>query len=271
MKTIIEAEGIGRHFWAELWKYRELLFFLTWRDILVKYKQTVLGISWSLIRPLITMVVFTFIFGRLAKFPSDGMPYSLMVLAAAIPWQLFSSGFGDAGNAMISNANMIGKVYFPRLLLPINSVFVNVIDAIIALAILMIMLLAYKSAFTLKMLLIPLFILHAVIVAIAAGSLVSALNVKYRDFRYIVPFVVQLGMYVTPVGFSMTVVPEKYRLIMYVNPMCGVVDGMRWAILNGSHHFEMHGYLISAIVTLVTLCCGIWYFKNTERYFADVI
>lgn len=268
---IIEAGRAERHYWRDLWRYRELFYFLAWRDILVRYKQTVIGLAWALIRPFLTMVVFVFVFSKLAKLPSDGVPYPILVFAALLPWQFFSNAFTEAGNSLISNANMISKVYFPRLVVPTSAVIVSFVDFLISGIILAGLMLWYGFAPDWRILTLPLFIFIAFAAAMGAGLWVAALNVKYRDFRYIVPFVVQFGLYVSPVGFSSNIVPEQWRLLYSINPMVGVIDGFRWAILGGNTQLYWPGFLLSLSLVLVILVTGIIYFRKTEKTFADVI
>ncbi|MBU6461090.1 MAG: ABC transporter permease [Proteobacteria bacterium] len=270
-ELIIEAGHAERHYWRDLWFYRELFYFLAWRDILVRYKQTAIGVLWALIRPLLTMIVFTFVFGRLAKLPSDGVPYPVMVFAAMLPWQFFSSAFTEAGNSLIVNSNMISKVYFPRLVVPISSVIVSFVDFLISGVILVALMAWYGYSPDWHIVMLPFFILIAFTAAIGSGLWISALNVKYRDFRYIIPFVVQFGLYVSPVGFSSSVVPERWRLIYSINPMVGVIDGFRWAILGGNSRLYFPGFFLSIFLVMVMLITGIIYFRRMEKSFADVI
>jgi len=268
---VIEAGRTERHYWKDLWRYRELFYFLAWRDILVRYKQTVIGLAWALIRPFLTMVVFVFVFSKLAKLPSEGVPYPILVFAALLPWQFFSNAFTEAGNSLINNANMISKVYFPRLVVPVSAVIVSFVDFFISGIILVGLMLWYGFAPDWRILTLPLFILIAFAAALGAGLWTAALNVKYRDFRYIIPFVVQFGLYVSPVGFSSTIVPEQWRLLYSLNPMVGVIDGFRWAILGGNTQLYWPGFLLSLSLVLVILVTGIIYFRKTEKTFADVI
>jgi len=268
---IIEAGKTEKRYWQDLWSYRELFLFLSWRDILVRYKQTVIGVAWSVIRPVLTMVVFTIVFGRIAKLPSEGVPYPILVFAALLPWQFFSNSFSESGNSLIGNTNMISKIYFPRLIVPTSSIIVGLVDFFIALAIYAVIMLYYQFVPQLRMLLIPLFLLLALFTSLGAGFWISALNVKYRDFRYIIPFIIQFGLYISPVGFSSSVIPEKWRLLYSCNPMVGVIDGFRWAILGGSYQIYWSGLLVSIFITLIILGTGIRYFRRTERVFADVI
>ncbi|MEO6974564.1 MAG: ABC transporter permease [Gallionella sp.] len=268
---VLEAGRAERHYWRDLWRYRELFFFLAWRDILVRYKQTVIGIVWALGRPLLTMLVFTLVFSKLAKLPSGGVPYPILVFAALLPWQFFSSAFSGAGESLISNAGMISKVYFPRLVVPASAVIVAFVDFLISVIILVGLMIWYGFAPNLRMLTLPLFIFIAFAAAMGAGLWIAALNVKYRDFRIIVPFVVQFGLYISPVGFSSNIVPEKWRLLYSVNPMVGVIDGFRWAILGGNTQLYWPGFLLSLALVLMILFTGIIYFRKTEKTFADVI
>ena len=268
---IIEAGRSERYYWQDLWRYRELFFFLAWRDILVRYKQTVIGLAWALLRPFLTMLVFTLVFSKLAKLPSEGVPYPILVFAALLPWQFFSNAFSSAGDSLISNSNMISKVYFPRLIIPISAIIVSFIDFLISGVILIGLMLWYGFMPSLHLLALPIFIFVAFAAATGAGLWVAALNVKYRDFRYIVSFVVQFGLYVSPVGFSSAIVPEQWRLLYSINPMVGVIDGFRWAILGGNTQFYWPSILLSLALVTIVLISGIFYFRKTERGFADLI
>lgn len=268
---VIESGRSGKNYWKDLWRFRELFLFLAWRDILVRYKQTIIGLAWSIIRPLLTMIVFTVIFGRVAKLPSEGVPYAILVYAAMLPWQFFATSFSDASNSLISNANMLTKIYFPRLIIPASTVIVNFVDFIISFFILIGLMIWYQFTPPLTMLFLPLFLALTLVIAIGSGFYIAALNVKYRDFKFIVPFVVQFGLYISPVGFSSSVVPDKWRLLYSLNPMVGVIDGFRWCILGGNNHIYMPGLILSITVTLFLVIFGIWYFRKTERSFADII
>jgi lipopolysaccharide transport system permease protein len=269
---IIEAGKTERQYWKDLWRYRELFLFLSWRDVLVRYKQTVIGITWSVIRPLLTMVVFTIVFGKLAKLPSDGgVPYPIMVYAAMLPWQFFAVSFSESSNSMIGNASLISKIYFPRLVIPTSPVIVGLVDFFISFGILVILMLWYQFVPSWRIVFLPLLLFLALATALGVGLFFCALNVKYRDFRYIVPFVVQFGMYISPVGFSSGIVPEKWRFLYSLNPMVGVIDGFRWAILGTDVPLYWPGFLLSIGLTMGILFCGIWFFRKTERVFADVI
>lgn len=269
--TVIQAGHGLRDYWRDLVAYRELFVFLAWRDLAVRYKQTVIGVAWSVIRPVLTMVVFTLVFGSIANLPSGGAPYPVLVFAAMLPWQFFSAGLVESSGSLVANANMITKVYFPRLALPVASLIVALVDLLISLVILGIMMVIFGVAPTWRLLALPGLILIAGLAALGAGVYLAALNVKYRDFRYIVPFIAQLGLYISPVGFSSDVVPDQWRLVYSLNPMVGVIDGFRWAILGGEAQIFLPGFLISLAVVAVLLVIGLGYFRATERGFADVI
>jgi len=269
---VIEAGRTELHYWKDLWRYRELFFFLAWRDILVRYKQTVIGIAWAVIRPLLTMIVFTVVFGKLAKLPSEGIaPYAIMVYVAMLPWQFFANSLSEASNSLIGNANLISKVYFPRLIIPTSSVITSFVDFLISSAILLVIMVWYQFWPTWRIVTLPFFTLIAFLASMGVGLWLTALNVKYRDFRYIVPFIVQFGLYISPVGFSSSIVPDEYRFLYSLNPMVGVIDGFRWAILGGESNIYIPGFLLSLTVTLFFLVFGIMYFRKTEKKFADII
>ena len=270
-ELIIEAGRTESQYWRDLWRYRELFYFLAWRDILVRYKQTAIGIAWALIRPFLTMVVFTVVFGKLARLPSEGVPYPILVFAAMLPWQFFANSLSECSNSLISNANLVSKVYFPRLIVPASSVIVSFVDFLISGMILLALMAWYNFVPDWKIILLPVFILVAFAAAMGAGLWFAALNVQYRDFRYIVPFVVQFGLYVSPVGFSSSVVPQQWRLLYSINPMVGVIDGFRWAILGGDYQLYWPGFTLSIALVMLLLTTSIWFFRKTERTFADVI
>jgi lipopolysaccharide transport system permease protein len=270
-ELIIEAGRTEAQYWKDLWRYRELFYFLAWRDILVRYKQTVIGVAWALIRPFLTMVVFTVVFGQLAKLPSEGVPYPILVFAAMLPWQFFANSLSECSNSLLANANMIAKVYFPRLIVPTSAVIVSFVDFLISGMILLALMIWYDFVPGWRILTLPIFILIALAAAIGAGLWLAALNVEYRDFRYIVPFMVQFGLYISPVGFSSNVVPAKWRLLYSLNPMVGVIDGFRWAILGGNAKLYLPGFILSVALVGLLLVSGIWYFRKMERTFADVI
>lgn len=270
-ELVIEAGRTERLYWKDLWAYRELLYFLSWRDILVRYKQTAIGIVWAVLRPFLTMVVLTVVFGKLAKLPSGGVPYPILVFAAMLPWQFFASALAESSNSLLINSELISKIYFPRLIIPASSVIVSFVDFIISCVILAAMMIWYGYLPDLRILTLPLFIVVAFAAAVGAGLWFGALNVKYRDVRYIVPFVVQFGLYASPVGFSSAVVPEKWRLLYSLNPMVGVIDGFRWAILGGETRLYLPGFALSLGLVALLVVSGIWHFRSTERTFADII
>jgi lipopolysaccharide transport system permease protein len=254
----------------ELWKFRELLFFLTWRDIKVRYKQTALGASWAILQPVLTMIIFSIIFGGLAKLPTDGIPYPIFTFTALLPWQLFAFALTQSSNSLVGNQNLISKVYFPRLVVPLSSVLAGVVDFLIAFIVLVGLLIYYQIKLTSTILLLPLFLLLAVTSALAVGLWLSALNVKYRDIRYVVPFLTQFWMYATPIAYSSSLIPEKWRWLYSLNPMTGVVEGFRWAIL-GKSSLDVVSLSISALMVVVLLIGGLYYFKRMEASFADII
>jgi lipopolysaccharide transport system permease protein len=270
-ELIIEAGRTEKQYWKDLWSYRELFYFLAWRDILVRYKQTAIGIAWALIQPFLTMVVFTVVFGQLAKLPSQGVPYPILVFAAMLPWQFFANSLSGCSNSLISNANLISKVYFPRLIIPASAVIVSFVDFMISGMILLALMIWYNFVPSWRILTLPLFIAIAFAAAMGGGLWLAALNVKYRDFRYIVPFIVQFGLYISPVGFSSSIVPKEWRLLYSLNPMVGVIDGFRWAILKGNVQIYWPGFILSLGLVILLFASGIWYFRKTERTFADVI
>ena len=268
---VIEPNRTTGAFFRELLRYRELFYFLAWRDILVRYKQTVIGVAWSVIRPLLTMLVFTVVFGRLARLPSEGVPYPILVFSAMLPWQYFSNAMQESSNSLIAESRLISKVYFPRLIVPTSSVIVSAVDFLISLVLLGLLMLWYGFAPSPAILLMPFFFLLATLSALGVGYWLSALNVKYRDFRYIVPFLVQFGLYVSPVGFSSSVVPGRWRLLYSLNPMVGVIDGFRWCVQGTASSLYLPGFLISTAVSVLAFVSGVWFFRRTERFFADFI
>jgi lipopolysaccharide transport system permease protein len=271
-QEIIIKPGMGAlHYWRDIWRYRELFFFLAWRDILVRYKQTVIGIAWSVIRPLATMLVFTIVFGKLAKLPSNGVPYPVMVYAAMLPWQFFANALTESSNSLVDNANLLTKVYFPRMIVPASAIIVSLVDFFISCVILCTLMAWYRFVPDVKILLLPAFLLMAFIASFGAGLWLSALNVKYRDFRYVVPFLVQFGLYISPVGFSSAIVPERWRFFYFLNPLVGVIDGFRWAILGDAFPVNWPGFLLSCILVVSVFAGGVYYFRRMERSFADVV
>lgn len=271
-EIILEAGRAEKHYWADLWRYRELFQVLAWRDVAVRYKQTVIGIAWAVLRPFLTMIVFTIVFGKLAKLPTEGTaPYALMVFAGLLPWQFFSTALSDASQSLVSSANLISKVYFPRLIVPTATVVVAFVDFLISFVILVGMMVWYRFVPDWHILLLPAFVLLAFLASLGPGLWITSLNVKYRDFRYIIPFLVQFGLYVCPVGFSSSIVPAEYRLIYSINPMVGVIDGFRWCILGGDSPLYLPGFAISLIVVAFFLWLGIRQFRRMEKSFADLI
>jgi lipopolysaccharide transport system permease protein len=268
---VIEAGKTEKQYWQDIWKYRELFYFLAWRDILVRYKQTFIGIAWALIRPFLTMIVFTVVFGNIAKLPSGGVPYPILVFSAMLPWQFFSNSLSECSNSLITNSNLISKIYFPRLIVPTSAVVVSFVDFMISGIILLGLMAWYNFVPSWRILALPLFIGIAFAASMGAGLWLASLNVQYRDFRFIVPFIVQFGLYISPVGFSSSVVPEQWRLLYSLNPMVGVIDGFRWAILGTTYNLYLPGFILSLMLVLLFLLTGIWYFRKMERTFADVI
>ncbi|WP_170943913.1 ABC transporter permease [Leptolyngbya sp. BC1307] len=270
-ELIIEAGRAEKQYWRDIWHYRELFYFLAWRDILVRYKQTSIGIAWALIRPFLTMIVFTVVFGSLAKLPSEGVPYPILVFSAMLPWQFFANSLSESSNSLIGNANLISKVYFPRLVIPTSAVVVSFVDFLISGIILLGLMTWYNFVPSWRIITLPVFILIAFAASMGCGLWLCSLNVKYRDFRYIVPFLVQFGLYISPVGFSSSIVPERWRLLYSVNPMVGVIDGFRWAILGSESQIYLPGFALSLGLVVLLCITGIQYFRKVERTFADVI
>ncbi len=269
---VLEAGRTERNYWRDLWTYRELFAILAWRDLAVRYKQTVIGIAWAVVRPLLTMAIFTVIFSVVARLPSDGdAPYPILVYSAMLPWFLFSAIISEASNSLVANANLIGKVYFPRLIVPSATILVAIVDFLISLALLLGMMVVFQFWPDWRILLLPVFLLLAVLAALGPALLMTAMNVKYRDFRFIIPFIVQFGLYVSPVGFSSSVIPEQWRLLYSANPIVGVIDGFRWCLLGGEAAIYWPGFGLSLLVTAAMLWIGIAYFRKTERSFADLM
>jgi lipopolysaccharide transport system permease protein len=268
----IKAGRTESQYWKDLWRYRELFYFLAWRDILVRYKQTVIGMAWALIRPFLTMIVFTVVFRDVAGLPSEGdAPYPIMVFAGLLPWQFFSGALTECSNSLVNNANLLSKVYFPRLIVPTSAVIVSFVDFMISGMIMLGLMAYYNFVPDWRILTLPVFIVVGFAAAIGAGLWLAALTVEYRDFRYIVTFIVQFGLYISPVGFSSSKIPQQWRLLYSLNPMVGVIDGFRWAILGGESRIYLPGFALSLVVVVLLLASGIWYFRKMERTFADVI
>jgi lipopolysaccharide transport system permease protein len=269
---VLEKGRAERHYWRDLWAYRELFAILAWRDLAVRYKQTVIGVAWAVLRPLLTMVIFTILFGRLAKMPSDGVaPYPVMVFAGMLPWFLFSTILSEASNSLVTNANLIGKVYFPRLIVPASTVVVALVDAAISFVLLLLLMLAFSFWPDWRIVFLPLFVVMAILAALGPALIMTAMNVKYRDFRYVIPFILQFGLYVSPVGFSSAAVPEQWRLLYSLNPAVGVIDGFRWCLLGGEAELYAPGFALSLAMIAALLALGVAYFRRTERTFADLL
>jgi len=269
---VIEPGRADRHYWRDIWRYRELFYVLAWRDVSVRYKQTIIGLAWAVIRPLLTMIVFTIVFGKLAKLPTEGnAPYALMVFAGLLPWQFFSMALTESSGSLISDANLISKVYFPRLIVPTAAVVVAFVDFLVTLSLLAATMAWYRFAPGWTLVTLPAFVALAFLASLGPGLWITALNVKYRDFRYVIPFIVQFGLYVSPIGFSSSVVPDEWRLAYSLNPMVGVIDGFRWAVLGGESRVYMPGFLVSCAVIVFFLWLGIRKFRRMEKSFADLI
>ncbi len=268
--TIIEPQKGWRTLdLRELWAYRELLYVLTMRDIKVRYKQTVLGFAWAIIQPVMLMIVFSVFFGNLAKMPSDGVPYPIFVYAGLLPWTFFANAITTAGNSLVGSAQLVSKVYFPRLIIPLASVGAGLVDFVISAAVLLLLMVYYDVMWSMNLLLVPLLVLGASVAALAVGTFLSALNVAYRDFRYVIPFLVQFWMFATPVVYPASLVPEKWRWLLYFNPMAGLIEGFRSAFL--AKPFDLDGFVISLAVATLLFVAGIAYFEKVERRFADII
>jgi lipopolysaccharide transport system permease protein len=268
---VIDAGRPDRDYWKDLWRYRELFYFLAWRDVVVRYKQTAIGIAWAVLRPLLTMVVFTLVFGTLAKLPSGDVPYPLMVYVAVMPWLFFATAVTEASGSMVSNAQLVSKVYFPRLLIPASAVAAALVDFLVSGVLLALLMAWYGIAPDWRIAAVPLLLVVAVAAGAGLGILFGALNVRYRDVRYVIPFLMTLGLYVSPVGFSSAIVPDDWRLAYSINPMAGVIDGFRWALFRGEPPVHWPGLLVGVAVSGLLLLAGVRYFRDTERTFADVI
>ena len=272
----LEAGRTEKHYWLDLWRYRDLFLILAWRDVAVRYKQTIVGVTWSLLQPFLTMIIMTVVFGRLAGLHSEGtVPYSIMVLSGMLPWQFFANALSTSGQSLVSNANLVSKIYFPRLIIPASAVVVALVDFLFSFLILTAMMVVYRFVPSWRILSLPFFMCLAFFTSLGPGLFVTALNVKYRDFRFVMPFVIQFGLYLCPVGFSSSIIREKLGdtafLFYSLNPMVGLIDGFRWAILGGASSFYLPSFLISISVTTTLLITGIWHFRKIERSFADII
>lgn len=270
-ELLIEPNRPALHYWRDVWRFRELFYFLVWRDILVRYKQTVIGVSWSVLRPLVTMLAFTVVFGFLAKLPSNDVPYPLLVFAAMIPWNFFANALSEGAGSLVGNANLLTKVYFPRIIIPAGTLAVSLIDLAISLVIMAALMLWFGYLPDWRIVCLPLFLLLTALPVAGAGLWFAALNVRYRDIRYLIPFLLQFGLYVSPVGFASNVVPEKWRLLYALNPMVAVIDGFRWSLLRGAAQLYPSEIVFSAMVSFALFLSGLRYFRKSERMLADVI
>jgi lipopolysaccharide transport system permease protein len=270
MKLIIEPGRSAKNYWRDLWRYRELMYFLAWRDIAVRYKQTVIGIAWALIRPALTMVIFV-AFRRMVGLPAGAVPEPILVFAAVLPWQFFSSALSDSSSSLVSNANLISKVYFPRLIIPGAGVVTSLVDFLITLGLLVVLMLWYGFLPGWQIVMLPMFLLLAFGLSFGLGLFLAALNVEYRDFRFVIPFIIQFGLFISPIAFSTSDVPESWRALYALNPMVGIIDGFRWCILGGHTPLDPQTIGLSVVITISFLFLGVWYFRRMERGFADVI
>ena len=269
---VIEPGRADKHYWRDLWRYRDLFLILAWRDVAVRYKQTIIGIGWAILRPFLTMVVFTVVFGKVAKLPSDGAaPYALMVFAGMLPWYLFSSALAGAAESVVVNGNLIGKVYFPRMIIPAASLLTALVDFISSFAMMLALMLWYRFVPSWQILLLPLFVALALLASLGTGLWITSLNIKYRDFRYAIPFLLQLGLYISPVGFTSSIVPDQWRLVYSLNPLVGVIDGFRWCILGGASTIYWPAFALSLVVIAVSVWYGVRRFRDTEKSFADLL
>jgi lipopolysaccharide transport system permease protein len=270
-EIVIEPGRMEKNYWRDIWRYRELFYTLAWRDISVRYKQTAIGVTWAIIRPFLAMVIFTVVFGRIAKMPSGGVPYPILVFAAMLPWQFFSNSLSQASDSLVLNSNLISKVYFPRMIIPAGAVITSLVDLLISAGLLGGLMAWFRFMPDWRVLTLPFFAFLAFLAALGPGLFLTALNVQFRDFRYIVPFIVQFGLFISPVGFSSEVIPDKWRLLYSLNPIVGVIDGFRWAVCGGAVTIYLPGFALSMATLIFLLVLGLWYFRKTEKSFADVI
>lgn len=269
---VIEAGRADSQYWRDLWRYRELFYFLSWRDILVRYKQTAIGIAWAVIRPFLTMIVFTVIFSNLAKLPTEsGAPYPILVLTALLPWQFFANSLAQTSSSLVSNANLISKIYFPRLIVPASAIVVNFIDFLVSGLLLLGLMIWYDYVPTWRIVTLPFFVAIAALTAFGIGLWFASLYVKFRDIAQVIPFMIQLGLYVSPVGYSIEIIPQQWRFLYSLNPIVGVIDGFRWAILQGDQSLYLPGFALALTTTFLFVWSGVWYFRRVERSFADII
>ncbi|MFL9879118.1 ABC transporter permease [Herbaspirillum rhizosphaerae] len=270
-EIVISANPDHSHYWRDFWSFRELLALLVWRDVLVRYKQTVIGASWAILRPLATMLVFTLVFGKIAKLPSSDTPYALLVFAGLLPWMFFATTLSEAGNSITANGHIVSKVYFPRLIVPVSTLLVGLVDFLLAGLVYLALAVIFGHFPNWHIIFLPLFLILLCGLIMGCGLWVAALNVKYRDFRYIVPVVLQLGAYLSPVGFASSLVPERWRLLYSINPMVGIIDGFRWSLLGDGFPLHWDSLLMSLLVTMLLLIPGIIFFRRSEGAFADAI
>ena len=269
--TVIKpSRGWGLPGLREVWRYKDLLYFLIWRDVKVRYKQTLLGVAWAVIQPFFTMIVFSIFFGKFAKVPTDGLPYPIFAYSALIPWHYFANALSQSGGSLVNEQRLITKVYFPRLVVPLAPMFSGLVDFVIAFSLLIVMMIWYNLRPTVGVLLLPLWIILAMLTALAAGTWLSSLNVRYRDVRYTIPFLTQIWLFSTPIAYSSSIVPERWRTLYGLNPMAGVVEGFRWGLL-GKKPPSLHMVMVSAGVVVFLLIGGLIYFRRTERTFADIV
>ncbi len=276
-RIVIEPGSENRNYWRDIWDYRGLFYFLAWRDILVRYKQTAIGVLWSVIRPVLTIFVMWFIGWLFNSSVPDGVPRILLVCTATLPWQFFASSFSETSNSLVANSNLLTKVYFPRLIVPASTVIVCLLDFLISFVILVILMIYYQYMPDFRMLLLPVFLLLALVTSMGIGIYIASLNVKYRDFKYVIPFIVQFGLYISPIAFSSSAIYNSVKIPLFLkyiyalNPMVGVIDGFRWCILGGQTAIYMPGFVVSVVISLLFLIIGVWYFRKTEKTFADII
>jgi lipopolysaccharide transport system permease protein len=271
-KTIVIEPGRSvRHYWRDLWRYRELFYFMAWRDLLLRYKRMTIGFAWAILRPLLTMLVFTLVFGKLAKLPSGGIPYAILVYAGLLPWQFFATAFADAGNSLTNKETIITKIYFPRLIIPASAVIVSFVDFLAASSILVGLMVWYGFLPDGRIFALPLFVFILFVLTLGAGLWISALSAKYKDFRYVIPFIVQIGLYLSPVGFKSTLVPEMWRMVYALNPMVGIIEGFRWSILGAESGGLETSVAISAALSLLLLLTGMAYFRRMESSLAELL
>jgi lipopolysaccharide transport system permease protein len=269
---IIEPNRTEKNYWRDLWRYRELFYILVWRDFKVRYKQTVIGVTWSVLRPLLLMVVLTIVFRKLAKLPTEGdTPYAILTFASLLPWQFFSNALSESSNSLIGNANLISKVYFPRLIIPASSVMLGFVDFLITFVLLVAVMIYYQFVPSINIIFLPLLLVVTFFASFGAGLFMATLNLKYRDFKYVVPFMVQIGFYISPVGFSSSIIPEQWRLIYSLNPIVGVIDGFRWCIIGSDANIYWPAFAVSLTVTVIITVVSIRYFRKTEKAMADFI